>query len=102
MTEIPPDMRVRRALEDEALRIGRERAELADRTRENTWEIIELLRRPEHALIPLDHLAQLLGVSRPSIYRWRERAQEIPAGTSVAEWLSVRDPDTRAALRYKG
>jgi hypothetical protein len=95
-------MQARRVVEDEAVRIGRDRAKLANRTRENTWAIIELLRKPEHTLIPLEHLADLLGVSRPSIYRWRERAQEIPPDRTVADWFSERDAETGAFVHYKG
>jgi len=101
MSEIPPDIQARRTIEDEAIRIGQERAALSHRMTENTWTIIELLRRPEHALIPLDHLAQLLGVSRPSIYRWRETAEKIPPHRTVADWLSERDADGNL-VNYRG
>jgi hypothetical protein len=101
MTEIPPDLQARRAVEDEAIRLGRQRHEALAQTAANTCSIIELLRKPEHALIPLDHLAQLLGVSRPSIYRWRERAQEIPADRTVADWLAEQDADGNF-VHYKG
>jgi hypothetical protein len=56
---------------------------------------------PEHGIIPLDHLGQLLGVSRQSLYRWRETAQEIPADRTVADWLSERDANGHF-IHYKG
>jgi hypothetical protein len=93
MNPIPAELQDRRAVEDRAVQLAEQRQELTGRMTENTWAIIELLRDPRHGLIPLDHLANLLGVSRQSLYRWRETGQEIPAGTSVAEWLSMQDVD---------
>ena len=101
MTEIPPDIQARRAIEDEALRLGHQRSQLGAAMAANTHEIIELLRKPEHGAIPLDHLGQLLGVSRQSLYRWRETAQEIPADRTVADWRSERDEEGHF-IHYKG
>jgi hypothetical protein len=35
----------------------------------------------------------MLGVSRQSLYRWREIGQKIPAGTTASEWLTMQDED---------
>jgi DNA-binding transcriptional regulator YiaG len=101
MNQTPPDIQARRSVEDRAVQLGSARNELAARTTQNTQAIIDLLREPTHTLISLDHLANLLGVSRQSLYRWREIGQEIPAGTSATEWLSMQDEDG-AFIHYKG
>jgi hypothetical protein len=93
MTPSPPDLQARRAIEDRAIELGAERGDLTARTMYNTHAIIDLLRDPAHATLPLDHLANMLGVSRQSLYRWREIGQKIPAGTTASEWLTMQDED---------
>jgi len=100
MPAIPPEIQARREIEDLAVRLGAERGDLANRTMHNTWEIMELLRKPGHGLIPLDQLANLLGVSRQTLYRWREIAHQIPDGTPVAVWLSQTDDDGNYIHNY--
>jgi hypothetical protein len=97
----PPQLQARRSIEDRAVQLGTERAAIAQRNAENTWAIIELLRDPQHALVPLDHLASMLGVSRQSLYRWREIGQKIPADLTVAQAMTMTDEDG-AAVYYFG
>jgi hypothetical protein len=72
MTDLPPDMQARRAVEDRAVQLGAERRGLDDQAAANTQAIIDLLPQAETAGVPLEHLAGLLTVSRQTLYRWRD------------------------------
>lgn len=81
MTEIPslpPEVQARiaiearRKLEDWAFQLGEERRQLDGQLDSNTKSIIQLLPQAIEAGIPLDQLAMMVGVSRQTLYRWRE------------------------------
>jgi hypothetical protein len=74
MAETPEEIRAARAIEDRAIELGDERGKLDDRLGKNTEEIVTLLREWEEAPsgIALERLASLVGVSRQTLYRWRD------------------------------
>lgn len=65
-------LRRRRAVEDEAIRLGAERADLEARLSYNTQDIIDRLKEAGEFGLPLDTFAKLVGVSRQKLYRWRD------------------------------
>lgn len=68
---LPADLLARRAIEDRAAKLGASRAALEADLGRNTAEIRVLLRDSEGVAVPLDQLAQLTGVSRQTLHRWR-------------------------------
>jgi hypothetical protein len=72
LMNLPPDMQARRAIEDRAAQLGADRRHLEADLAVNTSAIIDLLRDAEGSRIPYEHLATLTGVSRQSLFRWRE------------------------------
>lgn len=52
--------------------LASERAELQRRLRENTQAMTGALERAVSHGIPVEQFAQLAGVSRQSLYRWRD------------------------------
>jgi hypothetical protein len=65
----------RRAIEDAAMALGEERAEIKNRLTENTERIIELLQSAAHHF-PLEHFGRLTGVGRATLYRWLDVDQQ--------------------------
>jgi len=74
MAEIPRDIQATRAIEDRSIELGDERGRLENELAANTTAIVALLREWADAgsPIPLDRLASLVGVSRQTLYRWRD------------------------------
>jgi hypothetical protein len=101
MSNLPPDIQARRTIEDRAATLGAERRGFEVGLTANTHQIIDLLRDADGVGIPQEQLAQLLGVSRQSIYNWREIAAQIPAGETATQWAAKRTPEGHA-LHYKG
>lgn len=101
MNDLPPDIQARRAIEDRAATLGAERRGFEAGLAANTHLIIDLLRDADGVGIPHEQLAQLLGVSRQSIYNWREIAAKLQPGETAAEMLSKRTPEGHF-LHYKG
>jgi hypothetical protein len=62
-----------------AAEAGEERAKLEDKLTVNTQWIIDLMPKAQEAGIPFDTFAKLVGVSRQTLYRWREVALRIGA-----------------------
>ena len=62
--------------EDRAARLGAERRELDGRIEANTRAVVELLKDAEGTGVSYDQLAQLIGVSRQTLYHWREGGQQ--------------------------
>jgi hypothetical protein len=57
-----------------AIQAGEERAAIESKLTENTQWIIDLMPKALEAGIPLDTYAKLVGVSRQTLYRWRDFA----------------------------
>jgi transposase-like protein len=53
------------------MRLGAERTQLAGRLRNNTAKIDALLLRAVDVGIPIEHYSRMVGVSRQTLYRWR-------------------------------
>lgn len=66
----------RREIEDEALRLGEQRREIHGNVDENRRAISALLETAVAHGISVEHFAQLVGVRRASLYRWRESERE--------------------------
>ena len=66
---------------------------------------MQLLRDAEGTGVTYDYLAHLTGVSRQTLYRWRDEVSSKlrPGGTptDVANMLSARTPEGHF-IRYKG
>jgi DNA-binding XRE family transcriptional regulator len=102
MTDLPPKMQARRAIEDRAVQLGTERRNLSGRLEANTHAIMQLLRDTEGTGVTYDYLAHLTGVSRQTLYRWRDEvAMKLQPGETAAEMLSKRTPEGHF-LHYKG
>jgi hypothetical protein len=96
MTDLPPNMQARRAIEDRAVQLGNERHDLDNGLAANTQAIIDLLRDADGAGVPLDHLAKLVGVSRQTLHRWREIAARLKPGETAAEMAAKQTQEGHA------
>lgn len=74
MDDIQSNIQARRAVEDRALQLADERRGLDSQITANTQAIIGLIPEAAKAGIPFEQLAGLIGVSRQTLYRWREIA----------------------------
>lgn len=74
MTDLPPDVRMRRELEDRILQLGARRRELQDETRTIVKEMVDLIPEAQRAGVSFDGIAKLIGVPRQTLYRWQEVA----------------------------
>jgi hypothetical protein len=61
--------------EEYADQLGRERREAESELAASTQAIIDELPKAQEAGVPLDTFAKLVGVSRQTLYHWREEAQ---------------------------
>ena len=66
------DIQAQRDFEDEALRLGAERATLDAQLATNLEQLVDLLNQaPEHG-VSVERFAGLVGVRRQQLYRWRD------------------------------
>jgi hypothetical protein len=70
--DLPPDVQARRAVEDKAIKLGRERTRLEGRLDQIIEEAVGLMGDAERNGVPIDRLADLIRVRRSTLYRWRE------------------------------
>ena len=75
MNETPPNILRRRELEDRAITLGTERRTLESKRTGNLAAIVGLVHDAE-GILPLEDIAQLVGVSRQTLYRWRDDASK--------------------------
>ena len=75
MTDLPPEIQARREIEDRAAKLGAQRKAFEAQLHDNAGKIKVLLRDAEGTGISFDQLAQLIGVSRQTLYHWREHGQ---------------------------
>jgi hypothetical protein len=64
-------MQARRDVEDRAVQLGAERAELDTKLALNTAKIKSLMGEAVAARIPLEGFAKMVGVSRQTLHHWR-------------------------------
>lgn len=72
MNDPSPELLEQRSIEDRALRLGRERKELEKGLDAIMQQTIDLLDEASAHGVPLDRIAHLIGVSRQTVYRWRD------------------------------
>lgn len=70
--DLPPDVQARRAVEDRAIKLGNERNRLEDRLAKIIEDAVELMSDAERDGVSIERLAELIGISRPTLYRWRD------------------------------
>jgi transcriptional antiterminator len=68
------ELQKRREIEDRAIELGEERAEIKRQLDANTDRIIELLDSAVER-VPLEHLARYLNVGRATLYRWLDEVR---------------------------
>jgi hypothetical protein len=71
MVDLPPDIQARRSIEDRAIKLGAERRSLEAQLAQNTEAIKKLLGEVLAARVPLEGFAQMVGVTRQTLYHWR-------------------------------
>ena len=77
--ELPLDVLARRAVEDRAISLGNERADLEGRLARIIEEVVDLMAEAEANGVPIGRLAELVQVERSTIYRWRGSMQTLRA-----------------------
>ena len=77
MADLPPSVEARRSIEDRAIQLSAERHDLDTRIATNTQAIIDLLLDAEGTGTTFEQPADLIGVSRQTLYRWREVASRL-------------------------
>jgi DNA-binding transcriptional regulator YiaG len=71
MVNLPAEIQARRVIEDNALRLGQERAQLDAQLAGNTTNIKQIIGHALDVGIPLEQLAQMVHVSRQTLHQWR-------------------------------
>jgi AraC-like DNA-binding protein len=71
VTDLTQDLQARRAIEDRLLQLGSERARLAAEAGVNLEQIVDAIPEATAAGVSFDSIAQLVGVSRQTLYRWQ-------------------------------
>jgi transcriptional regulator GlxA family with amidase domain len=74
MTDLPPDFQARRDIEDRLVRLGKERRQIEQAVSDNIQAITDAMAEAIEAQVPIEHVASLVGVSRQTLYRWRDGA----------------------------
>jgi hypothetical protein len=72
MPDLSQDLQATRAVEDRLVALGAERTRLEARLGENLEAIVDEIPVATDAGIPFDRIAHLVGVSRQTLYRWRD------------------------------
>jgi DNA invertase Pin-like site-specific DNA recombinase len=101
MNNLPNTIQARRAIEDRAAQLAEQRRKIDSQVAENTQAIIDLIPEAAKVGIPLDQLAEVIGVSRQTLYRWREIARRLEPDESASEMAAKRTPEGHA-LHFKG
>jgi hypothetical protein len=65
-------VQAQRDVEDQAIKLGRERGRLEDRLSTTIEEAVDLMGEAERAGVPIERLAALIQVDRTTLYRWRD------------------------------
>jgi transposase-like protein len=72
MPALPQNLQATRAVEDRLVALGMERSQLEAKLGENLEAIVDQIPAATDAGIPFDRIAHLVGVSRQTLYRWRD------------------------------
>jgi hypothetical protein len=72
MPDLSHDLQTTRAVEDRLVQLGAERTQLDAKLGENLEAIVDEIPAATEAGIPFDRIAHLVGVSRQTLYRWRD------------------------------
>ena len=72
MPDLSQNLQATRAIEDRLVQLGAERAGLEAKLGENLEAIVDEIPAATEAGIPFDRIAHLVGVSRQTLYRWRD------------------------------
>jgi transposase-like protein len=78
MTDPSQDLQATRAIEDRLVQLGQERRQIEQQSSENIRAITDTMREATAAKIPVERVAQLVGVARQTLYRWRDGAIRMP------------------------
>jgi hypothetical protein len=70
--DLPPKVQARRAVEDKAIKLGNERTRLESRLAGIIEDAVGLMSDAEHNGVSIERLAELIQISRPTLYRWRD------------------------------
>jgi hypothetical protein len=81
---LPPDVTSQRAVEDTAIKLGKERARLEERLAQIIEDAVDLMSEAERDGVSIERLAGLIQVSRPTLYRWRETVAILRADRAEA------------------
>jgi hypothetical protein len=90
MTDLPPNIRQRRALEDRAIILGAERRTLEAQQAGNLGAIVGLIHDAD-GLLPLEEIAKLVGVSRQTLYRWQDTARHGTAEVDSSGFTPIEE-----------
>jgi transcriptional regulator GlxA family with amidase domain len=74
MSDLISEIQARRTIEDEAIRLGAERADLDNKLAGNMQATMDLMHQALAVGIGIDQLARMVGVSRQTLHRWRNVA----------------------------
>jgi transcriptional regulator GlxA family with amidase domain len=74
MSNSAKDLQATRAIEDKLVQLGQQRHEIERSTSDNIQAITDTMTEAIAAGLPVERIAGLVGVSRQTLYRWREGA----------------------------
>ena len=80
MPDLSQDLQATRAIEDRLVALGAERTKLEARLGENLEAIVDEIPAATEAGIAFDRIAHLVGVSRQTLYRWRDVLAKLREG----------------------
>lgn len=78
MNDLPEDLKAQRAIEDKLIKLGTEREALMRKTSDNIQAITDQIDVALDAGVTIERVAQLVRVSRQTLYRWKDGAIRVP------------------------
>jgi|GEM_PF-3635382 len=78
MPDLSEDLKAQRAIEDRLIKLGTEREGLLAKTSDNIQAITDTIGVALDAGLTIERVAQLVRVSRQTLYRWKEGAIRVP------------------------
>jgi hypothetical protein len=80
MPDLSQDLQATRAIEDRLVALGAKRTRLEAKLGENLEAIVDEIPAATEAGISFDRIAHLVGVSRQTLYRWRDVLAKLREG----------------------